>query len=325
MTSMEAGEYPRLGLHPLQTRSVGPRQHAVAGPRAQASDSLGDHVAYRLVAQPLVAARRAARSRHGPGPATTPRQRPRPRRAARRPRDHHQRPAPDHAKAPTVKPPQSATVRPEALPCQAPHQPEGRHHDAFAFAPLDNRVRDRGGVGPNYKAWSTSKVLVVSAFLDTVCDGDPGKATAQQKRWVSAALTASDMNAVSRSVTRSPAARRRDHPGAAVGRRPPHGLPPTRPGGMQWTIREQVRFMAALNSGRVGSRRRAPYPVLVGRSRRIAWGLGTFGAGPFKGGGCQHTVTRQMGIVNGYAVAIITDAVGPGRAPDRRRLRPRRR
>ena len=29
-------------------------------------------------------------------------------------------------------------------------------------------------------------------FLDTVCKGDPDRATAQQRRWVSAALTASD-------------------------------------------------------------------------------------------------------------------------------------
>ena len=38
--------------------------------------------------------------------------------------------------------------------------------------------------------------LVVAAFLDTACDGDPANASAQQKSRVKAALTASDMDAV---------------------------------------------------------------------------------------------------------------------------------
>jgi hypothetical protein len=41
-------------------------------------------------------------------------------------------------------------------------------------------------------------------------------------------------------------------------------------------------------------------------------GLGTIGATALKGGWLRSdTVTRQMGIVDGYAVAIITGAVGP--------------
>jgi hypothetical protein len=82
---------------------------------------------------------------------------------------------------------------------------------------------------------------------------------------------------------------------------------------MQWTIREQVRFMAALSSGRVVSKAASAY--ILSSMRPIAahrWGLGTIGAGPFKGGWLRSdTVTRQMGIVDGYAVAIITDHVGP--------------
>ena len=46
--------------------------------------------------------------------------------------------------------------------------------------------------------------------------------------------------------------------------------------------------------------------------RAHAWGLGTIGASAYKGGWLRaSTATRQMGIVDGYAVAIITDAVGP--------------
>ena len=83
--------------------------------------------------------------------------------------------------------------------------------------------------------------------------------------------------------------------------------------------------MAALSSGRVVSKAASAY--ILSSMRPIAahrWGLGTIGAGPFKGGWLRSdTVTRQMGIVDGYAVAIITDARRPRRAPDRRRLRPR--
>ena len=42
-----------------------------------------------------------------------------------------------------------------------------------------------------------------------------------------------------------------------------------------------------------------------------SWGLGRIGATAYKGGWLRRTTaTRQMGIVDGYAVAIITD-VGP--------------
>ena len=38
----------------------------------------------------------------------------------------------------------------------------------------------------------------------------------------------------------------------------------------------------------------------------------TIGARAFKGGWLRDdTVTRQMGVVDGYAVALVTDGVGP--------------
>ena len=214
-------------------------------------------------------------------------------------------------KAPTVKPkpsPAPSAVKPRT-------SLEGDTNDALAFAPLSNpsNVTVEGSVS-SYKAWSTSKVLVVAAFLDTVCAGDPGKATAQQKRWVTAALTASDMDAVLALRDAIPGS-----PGAAITKvlrsvgDSRTVAPDTSQGGMQWTIREQVRFMAALNAGRVVSKAASAY--LVSSMRPISahrWGLGTIGAGPFKGGWLRSdTVTRQMGIVGGYAVAIITDAQGP--------------
>jgi hypothetical protein len=82
---------------------------------------------------------------------------------------------------------------------------------------------------------------------------------------------------------------------------------------MQWTIRQQVRFMAALHGGRVVSQAASSH--IMASMRPISqhrWGLGTIGAGPFKGGWLRaDTETRQMGIVGGYAVAVITAGDGP--------------
>jgi hypothetical protein len=223
-------------------------------------------------------------------------------------------------KAPTVKPTRSRepnAPKPSAAPSRSSPRTslKGDTNDAFAFAPLSNpgKVTVEGSVS-SYKAWSTSKVLVVAAFLDTVCAGDPGKASAQQKGWVTAALTASDMDAVLALRNAIPGS-----PGAAITSvlrsigDSRTVAPDASQGGMQWTIREQVRFMAALSSGRVVSRAASAY--ILSSMRPITahrWGLGTIGAGPFKGGWLRSdTVTRQMGIVDGYAVAIITDHVGP--------------
>jgi hypothetical protein len=214
---------------------------------------------------------------------------------------------------PTPKPTLKPTPKPSAAALRT--SLKGDTNDAFAFAPLSNpgNVTVEGSVS-SYKAWSTSKVLVVAAFLDTACDGDPANASAQQKSWVKAALTASDMDAVIALRDDIPGS-----PGAAITRvlrsigDTRTVAPDASQGGMQWTIREQVRFMAALSSGRVVSKAASAY--ILSSMRPISahrWGLGTIGAGPFKGGWLRSdTVTRQMGIVDGYAVAIITDAVGP--------------
>jgi hypothetical protein len=214
---------------------------------------------------------------------------------------------------PTPKPTLKPTPRPSAAALRT--SLKGDTNDAFAFAPLSNpgNVTVEGSVS-SYKAWSTSKVLVVAAFLDTACDGDPANASAQQKSWVKAALTASDMDAVIALRDDIPGS-----PGAAITTvlrsigDTRTVAPDASQGGMQWTIREQVRFMAALSSGRVVSKAASAY--ILSSMRPISahrWGLGTIGAGPFKGGWLRSdTVTRQMGIVDGYAVAIITDAVGP--------------
>ena len=201
----------------------------------------------------------------------------------------------------------SAAPRPAGL--------EGDTRNALAFAPLASpgNVTIEGSVS-SWKAWSTSKVLVVAAFLDTVCGGDPSRATAEQQRWITAALTASDGEAVVALRNQIPGS-----PGAAINRvlrsigDTRTVAPDTSQGGMQWTIREQVRFMAALANGRVVSRAASRY--LLASMRPIGahrWGLGTIGATAFKGGWLRSdTVTRQMGIYDGYAVAIITEHVGP--------------
>jgi hypothetical protein len=221
----------------------------------------------------------------------------------------------DRPSATRTAAPRATAPEPARRSAARPAGLEGDTRNALAFAPLSSpgNVTVEGSV-TSAKAWSTSKVLVVAAFLDTVCDGDPSRATAQQKRWISAALTASDGDAVVALRNEIPGS-----PGAAITRvlrsigDSRTIAPDTSQGGMQWTIREQVRFMAALANGRVVSRAASSY--LRSSMRPIGahrWGLGTIGAAAFKGGWLRSdTVTRQMGIVDGYAVAIITDAVGP--------------
>jgi hypothetical protein len=192
---------------------------------------------------------------------------------------------------------------------------KGNTRNAIAYAPLSNpgAVTIEGSV-PSSRAWSTSKVLVVAAFLDTVVDGDPARLTSQQREWITRALTASDASAIVALRDRIPGS-----PGTAITRvlrsvGDQRTVAPDRSqGSMQWSIREQVRFMAALAAGRVVSKASSAY--LLRTMHPIAahrWGLGTIGAGAFKGGWLRsYTETRQMGIVDGYAVAIITAGDGP--------------
>lgn len=191
----------------------------------------------------------------------------------------------------------------------------GDTRSAIVWAPLSNpsAVRTEGSV-PSARAWSTSKVLVIAAYLDTVVDGDPARIPAAERGWIRAALTRSDGDAVVAIRDRIPGS-----PGAAmtavvrsIG--DTRTVAPDRSQGtMTWTPREQVRFMAALSAGRVVSGSASAY--LLGEMRPIPahrWGLGTIGATTFKGGWLtSETETRQMGIVGGYAVAIITVGVGP--------------
>lgn len=212
-------------------------------------------------------------------------------------------------------PRKTATVKPAPKPKPRPVGLVGDTRNALAFAPLSNpsAVTIEGSV-PSYRAWSTSKVLVVAAFLDTVVDGDPSRLTSTQRTQITRALTESHMDSTIALRDQIPGS-----PGAAITAvlrsvGDTTTIAPDRSqGSMQWTIRQQVKFMAALHGGRVVSKAASAH--ILGVMRPISqhrWGLGTIGAGPFKGGWLRgDTETRQMGIVNGYAVAIITAGVGP--------------
>jgi hypothetical protein len=190
----------------------------------------------------------------------------------------------------------------------------GDRGQAFAFAPLtgSGEVTVEGRVSGS-AAWSTSKVLVVAAYLDAVADGDPDRISAENRRLITAALTRSDGNAVNAIRDQIPG-----RPGPAitsvlrsVGDKTTVA-PDSYQGTMVWRIREQVRFMAALDAGRVVSPAASAYLLETMQPIKAhSWGLGRIGATAYKGGWLrQTTATRQMGIVNGYAVAIITK-VGP--------------
>jgi hypothetical protein len=190
----------------------------------------------------------------------------------------------------------------------------GRRGRAFAFASLKNpgKVTVEGRVSDS-AAWSTSKVLVVAAYLDTVVDGDPSRVSAKDRRRITAALTRSDANAVTAIRDRIPRG-----PGRAmtsvlrtIGDETTVA-PDSYQGTMSWSIREQVRFMAALNAGRVVSPAASRFLLRTMRPIEAhSWGLGTINATAYKGGWLRSTTaTRQMGLVDGYAVAITT-TIGP--------------
>jgi hypothetical protein len=187
----------------------------------------------------------------------------------------------------------------------------GEYGRAFAFAPLDDAgdVTLEGDVDGS-QAWSTSKVLVAAAFLDTTADGDPDAASAADRRLIRAALTRSDGGAVRALRDQIPGSSGRAMTAVLRGVGDDRTTAPdSLEGTMSWTIREQVRFMAALEAGVVVSAKVSSY--LIDTMRPIEqhqWGLGSVGSSTFKGGWLrQGRVTRQMGLLDGYAVAIITD------------------
>jgi hypothetical protein len=188
---------------------------------------------------------------------------------------------------------------------------EGVQGRSFAFAELadPDDVTVEGRVSGS-QAWSTSKVLVVAAFLETTADGDPDAVSAANRRLIRAALQPSDAAAV-RSLRQQIPGR----PGramTAVLRSIGDDVtvaPDSYEGLMPWSIREQVRFMAALDAGEVVSAATSAYLLETMRPIEAhSWGLGTVGATTFKGGWLrQGSVTRQLGLLDSYAVAIITD------------------
>jgi hypothetical protein len=157
---------------------------------------------------------------------------------------------------------------------------------------------------------SSSQVLVAAAFLDTTADGDPDAASAADRRLIRAALTRSDGGAVRALRDQIPGSSGRAMTAVLRGVGDDRTTAPdSLEGTMSWTIREQVRFMAALEAGVVVSAKVSSY--LIDTMRPIEqhqWGLGSVGSSTFKGGWLrQGRVTRQMGLLDGYAVAIITD------------------
>jgi len=223
--------------------------------------------------------------------------------------------APSPATPTPPVPSPSLTPTPTRRPAPDPPSWVGDQRNAVAFAPLDDPtdVTVEGRV-PSAEAWSTSKVLVVAAFLDTVVSGDPDRLTSAQRKLVERALSRSDGDAVAELRGAVPG-----RPGRAmtavlrsIGDRSTTA-PDRYEGLMSWSVREQVRFVAALAAGDVVSPAASAY--LLESMRPVeahAWGLGTIGASAYKGGWLREDrVTRQLGIVDGYAVAILTDGVGP--------------
>lgn len=211
----------------------------------------------------------------------------------------------------------SATAESSPSPKSKPPLPSlrGDTRNAFAYAPLSNpkKITVSGSVSTS-RAWSTSKVLVVLAFIDKVAGGDPGRLSSHWRYQIKQALTASDMDALLQIRGAIPAGS--GTPMTRILRSigdQSTTAPNSREGSMQWSVRNQIRFMAALHSGKLVSKKASKY--VLATMHPIAehqWGLGAIGASSFKGGWLYpDTETRQMGIVGDYAVVIITNGVGP--------------
>lgn len=191
----------------------------------------------------------------------------------------------------------------------------GDTRNAWAFAPLATPAAlvVEGSV-PQQRAWSTSKVLVVAALLATAAQGDPARLTADQQGLVSRALAESDAAAIRalKAAIQGDPARAMNGVLRAIGDDETQAVT-TYEGTMTWPVAEQVRFMAALAAGLVVSPAASSY--LLGRMQPVpsqAWGLPSVGASAAKGGWLRaNTETRQMGLLDGFAVAVITSGVGP--------------
>lgn len=212
----------------------------------------------------------------------------------------------------------------ESAPTSTPSAPpppagltslRGNTRNAIAWALLSDPtdITVEGSV-PRSRAWSTSKVLVIAAYLDTVVGGDPVAIPAEVRGWIQKALAESDNDAIDAIRAQIPGSQ-----GQAMTRilRAVGDTTTTAPdsyiGTMQWSVAEQVRFMAALGNGQVVSPEASAF--LLREMQPIPeqrWGLGTIGARAFKPGWVNaQTETRQMGVVGNYAVAIITAGDGP--------------
>jgi hypothetical protein len=209
---------------------------------------------------------------------------------------------------PSVTP--SPTPKPEPLPTI---KRNGRN--AIAFAPLSDPT-DITVVGrvDSSRAWSTSKVLVVLAFIDRVAGGDPDRLTSDQRYLIKRALTESNLDALLTLRAGIPGGS--GTPMTEILRSVGDNgttAPDSSEGSMQWTIRNQIKFLTALHAGKVVSKEASRYVLdNMHPVKSESWGLGTIDASAFKGGWLEpYTETRQMGFVDDYAVAIITNGVGP--------------
>ena len=101
--------------------------------------------------------------------------------------------------SPTTASPTTASSATPSCPAAVPDRLslEGVQGRSFAFASVDDPddVTVEGRVSGS-QAWSTSKVLVAAAFLETTADGDPDAASAANRRLIAAALQSSDADAV---------------------------------------------------------------------------------------------------------------------------------
>lgn len=177
------------------------------------------------------------------------------------------------------------------------------------------------GKAESMKAWSTSKVLVVAAYLK-----EKGSAGSQEEN-ITKALKESDNDAIAAVYSAGGGPSKMDDTmngilrsvgdkKTKVSKNIGNGV--TTYGQTEWSLTNQVKFMSSLGKKELVDKKTSEYILKKMSAPTQKWGLGTIEAIAYKPGWGDDPVTRQMGIVKSssgkeYAVAIAQET---GKVPD---------
>lgn len=209
----------------------------------------------------------------------------------------------------------------KAIPSEAEFIKKFGKNKGVAWAEAGGKPTEYGSAS-SMKAWSTSKPLVVAAYLEL--KGSPG----DQDGNITKALNTSDNDAIlavfnaggagAMNEAMTKILRKAGDNDTKISTSKGDGI--TTFGQTIWSLENQVKFMSALSEGKVVDKKSSDYILKKMKDPIQKWGLGTIGASAYKPG-WGGTVNRQMGIVPGpsgkdYAVAIGQSDSGGNENPE---------